>query len=193
MPPADLSVRGPELVIVPAGAALHRFHTVPYDPIYFDASTSGRLNAPDGSYGVLYAAKDIRGAFAETFLRTPGLRLIDTGRLKAKAYAHLSSRRELRLVKLTGPGLGRLGATAEVTHGSLPYDMPQAWSKALHAHPIQADGIAYTARHDDEQLCYAIFDRCRAEIVDVRRVTDLDQDWFWEVAEVYDVGLAPDF
>jgi len=33
--------------------------------------------------------------------------------------------------KLAGPGLAILGATAEVVHGGLPYDDPQAWSKAL--------------------------------------------------------------
>jgi hypothetical protein len=37
-------------------------------------------------------------------------------------------------------------------------DAPQAWSKALKGHPIGADGIVYTARHDNEALRYALFD-----------------------------------
>jgi hypothetical protein len=40
----------------------------------------------------------------------------------------------LMLIKLAGPGLAILGATAEVTRGGLAYDVPQAWSKALRLH-----------------------------------------------------------
>ena len=66
------------------------------------------------------------GAFAETFLRQPGRRFIPDDLLAAKAYAQLRATRPLRLVKLSGPGLAKLGATAQVTHGGLPYDVPQA-------------------------------------------------------------------
>ena len=78
LPPSDLDSRDPELLQLPAGTIIHRFYTSGYEPIFFDPGLSGRLNAPDGSYGVLYGAKDRSGAFAETFLRTPGRRLIDT-------------------------------------------------------------------------------------------------------------------
>ncbi len=61
-----------------AGTVVHRFYSAGYEPIFFDSSRMGRLNAPDGSYGVLYTAREAAGAFAETFLRTPGRRLIDS-------------------------------------------------------------------------------------------------------------------
>ena len=92
---------------------------------------------------------------------------------------------------MAGPGLARIGATAEVVHGPMPYDLPQEWSAALHAHPGAYDGIAYTARHDDEALCYAIFDHAEDAIEEVTRETDLDQTWFWDLAEIYEVGLPP--
>ncbi|MER9056945.1 RES domain-containing protein [Mesorhizobium sp. M0910] len=57
---------------LPAGQEVHRFYTAKWEPIFFDRSTEGRFNAPDASYGVLYAARKTNGAFAETFLRTPG-------------------------------------------------------------------------------------------------------------------------
>jgi hypothetical protein len=72
-----------------------------------------------------------------------------------------------------------------------PYDTPQAWSKALKAHPIGADGIAYTARHDDEAVCCALFDGVANPVAEIDRETNLDQDWFWRVADPYGVGLAP--
>ncbi|MFG1465925.1 RES domain-containing protein [Xanthobacter sp. DSM 24535] len=96
----------------PADADLHRFYTATYDPIYFDRSRLGRFNAPDASYGVLYGAQEVVGAFVETFLRTPGNTLIDADFLGRKGYVRLRTTRELRLVKLTGSGLARIGATA---------------------------------------------------------------------------------
>lgn len=190
-PPADLDRRAPQVVTIPRGSSLHRFYSLAYEPIHFDITQSGRLNAPDGSYGVLYASKNPAGAFAETFLRTPGRTQIDLDLMARKAYVHMQNVAELTLIKLSGPGLAIVGATAEVTHRGLPYDVPQRWSKALADHPLSAAGIAYMSRHDDEQLCYAIHERAAADIVEVDRAEDLDQDWFWELAEKYGVGLAP--
>ncbi|MFC4173681.1 RES family NAD+ phosphorylase [Microvirga sp. GCM10011540] len=170
---------------------MHRFFTAAYDLPYFDRSRDGRLNAPDGSYGVLYTAKEVRGALAETFLREPGRSLIPSDLLARKAYVKFQVTRPLLFIKLGGPGLARLGATAELVHGGLPYDVPQAWSASLHNHPVEADGIAYYARHDNEALCYALFDNGPTPVEEKQRVTDLDQDWFWEFAGPYGVGLAP--
>ncbi|TAN16599.1 MAG: RES domain-containing protein [Rhizobiaceae bacterium] len=191
LPPPDLHERRPDLIDFPTGDKLYRFYTAQWEPIFFDRSTIGRFNAPDGSYGVLYAAKTLAGAFAETFLRTPGRTLIDLEFLQRKAYVRLAASRKLTLIRLAGPGLARLGATAEVTHRGLPYDVAQAWSAALFRHPIAADGIAYHARHDDAELCYALFDRAVGAIVEDVREGDLDQDWFWQIADRYRVGLAP--
>ena len=56
LPSPDLTLREPELVEIPKGTIIHRFYTASYDPIFFDKSVLGRFNAPDGSFGVLYAA-----------------------------------------------------------------------------------------------------------------------------------------
>jgi len=103
----------------------------------------------------------------------------------------LHSTRALQLVELHGPGLSVLGATAEVTASPLPYDLPQAWSDALHSHPGVFDGIAYRARHDNNEICYAFFDRSAPAIVDVERKDDLDAGWFYDLLEYYSVGIAP--
>lgn len=136
-PPADLAGRAPHTVKLPAGTVVHRFFNAGQDPIFFDRSRAGRLNAPDGSYGVLYVAKTVAGAFAETFLRVPGRTTIPTDLLARKARVQLRTLRPLTLIKFSGPGLARLGATAEVVHGGLPYDTPQAWSQALRSHPLR--------------------------------------------------------
>ena len=190
-PPADLATRDPDLIHLAAGEKVHRFFTAAFDPVFFDRSLDGRLNAPDGGYGVLYAAKTPAGAFAETFLRRPGQNLIAPDFLARKAYVRLRVIRPMTLIKFSGPGLGRLGATAEIVHGGKPYDTPQAWSKALKAHPVGAHGIAYNARHDDEALCYALFDVDPTPVAETFRQIDLDQDWFWRLANIYGVGIAP--
>src|SRR5208282_6349447 len=117
--------------------------------------------------------------------------LIDLKFLRTKAYVRLNAVADLRLVRLYGPGMARIGATAEVAHSGLPYDIPQSWSKAIAEHPTRPDGIAYHARHDDNELCYAIFDRASGCIGEERRTMNLDQDWFWRLAEQYGIGLSP--
>lgn len=189
LPPANLATRTPRLLRLKPGDRLYRFYPRNLDPLYFDRSDEGRLNAPDGSYGVLYAAAHPQGAFAETFLRTPGRQLIDPALMGRKAMVELDVLTPMVLVEFDGPGLAILGATAEVVHGSPPYDTPQAWSKALEAHPAKADGIAYGARHDPQAVCYALFER--ASLREVNRFEDLDVDWFWELADIYEMGRPP--
>jgi hypothetical protein len=168
---------------------LHRFHAVDKKPIHFDRSKAGRLNAPDGSYGVLYTAQSPLGAFAETFLRSPGRRLIDPGLLARKAYARLEVLKPMTLIDFDGPGLAILGATAEIVHGPLPYDLPQTWSAALKAHPVEAQGVAYGARHDPHETCLALFDDAPLRVLAIDET--LDRNWFWDLADVYKVGRAP--
>jgi hypothetical protein len=124
-PPLDLAAREPEFVTLPKGTAIERFFSAARDPIYFDRGVTGRFNSPDASYGVIYTAETIRGAFAETFLRTPGRSLLPVDFVRSKARVTLTTSRLLRLVKLSGVGLGKIGATAEVAHSGLDYGVAQ--------------------------------------------------------------------
>lgn len=194
LPPADLDRRALPLLALPRNAILCRFHThgpARHDPLHFATDRSGRLNAPDASYGTLYVAARPDGAFVESFLRSPGATTIDRGFLALKAFARLRSTAALQIADLTGPGLAQIGATNEIMAGPLPYDVPQAWSKALYLHPAGLDGVAYRARHDPGEICYALFDRCRTRIAVKAHETDLDQPWFWDLMDRYTVGLTP--
>jgi hypothetical protein len=195
-PPADLAKRSVNVLTLATGTVLHRFFIRTdgisvFDPIYFDRSLASRFNAPDASYGVLYTSHGPHGGFAESFLRTPGRRMIDPGLLARKAYVKLQVLRPLTMIEFDGKRLAPLGATAAVVHGDPPYDNPQAWSKALRDHPTKADGIAYTARHDPSELCYALFDDRDPLVAEVSRDETLDADWFWRLADAYEVGFAP--
>lgn len=191
-PPADIASRTPEFVSLSQGIAIERIYSAIYEPIHFDRTDLGRFNAPDGGYGVLYAAENIRGAFAETFLRRPGDTLLPLDLVRSKARVTLRITRALKLIRLAGSGLARLGATAEVSHGGLPHDIAQAWSRALWDHPSQPDGVAYRSRHDDDAICYALFDRGPLPVEEVSRETDLEaREWFWHEVDRYGVGIAP--
>src|SRR5262249_10171619 len=123
--------------------------------------------------------------------RTPGRRLIDADLLGRKGYVRLGVRSELKLIKLAGPGLAILGATAEVVHGGLPGARSGAVVKTFSGRTVTAHRIGCYVLHDDEALCYVIFDRARAAITEVERESNLDQDWFWRLALRYKVGMAP--
>lgn len=197
-PPRDLARRQPEIVVLEEGARIERIFTrkngpTRFAPIFFDKGDGGRLNDPDGNYGVRYGAAELSGAFAETFLREPGRALLPLDLIESKARATLRATRPLRLIALMGAGLARVGATAEVTHGGLPYRVAQAWSKALWRHPERPDGIAYRARHDDDAVCFALFDNPPVCVEVFRREIDLlNQGWFWKLMEAYAVGIAPE-
>ena len=143
-----------------------RFHAVSHSALYWGLqparSRPGRWDAPDGSFGVLYVGADAYAAFIETYGHTTGIRVIQTVDLAARTLSRLSPTRPLRLVRVTGPGLARLGADARLF--SADYAISQQWSKAIYQHPSAPDGILYPARHDETRLCAALFDRICDEI-----------------------------
>lgn len=122
-----------------------------------------RFDDPRGEFRICYLGTTIGVCFAETFLRNPPVRILALGDLAARLVATVEVRRELRLVRLHGPGLARLGTTAGPASGD-DYELSQFWSRALWEHAEAPDGIAYRPRHDDSALCVAIYDRARAAL-----------------------------
>jgi hypothetical protein len=190
-PPPDLDRREPVIAVLPAGTVLHRFYSRQYDPFNFDRSANARFNAGDESFGVMYTAVERGGAFAETFLRNVGSTAISEGFVRSKAYAALPLLRPLRAVRLRGYGLAPIGATASIC-SSPSYDAPQLWSRALYAHPRHLDAILYGSRHDDDQLCLAVFDRAKDAFGEPAIECNLlDTEWFLDLMDLYGLGLLP--
>lgn len=191
LPPIDLPERELPIEELPVSTPLFRFHRLEHPPTYFDTSQSGRFNSPDADYGVLYAALERRGAFAETLLRNPGQTLLfEEDDIKPRACATYSLIRSLRVVRLHGFGLHRIGATASVCSCQPPYGAPQAWSSAFYHHPAQADGILYRSRHDDDARCLALFDRAADALGPPKEDLPLWGGWFFELMDLYGVALA---
>ncbi len=135
----------------------------PYDPLFFNTAPRNRFNAPDGEFGVLYAAEQLAGAFVETFGRHLDTFLITAADLDRFHVAVVTPSRPLRLVDLRGAHLRALGLSAEIWAGR-DYERSRQWSRWFYGHPDQAAGILYPCRHNPEQLAIALFDRAASEV-----------------------------
>lgn len=158
MPPEDLFQRQP-LLRVHAGPWF-RIHGPKHSAIYFGTAASNRFDDPAGEFGVLYLAEDIFGAFIETIGQPTGTHRVAESTLRAYTVSRIHSSRPLHLIDLAASGgLVHIGADNGLCDGS--HEISRNWSRALHRHPVDADGILYRVRHDPARLASALFDRCR--------------------------------
>jgi hypothetical protein len=131
-----------------------------------------RFDDPAGGYGVCHIGcgderNALRVAFAESVLHdrtaTRGGFDVALTELQARYVVRFDAKEKLVLAKLTGAALKRLGPDGRIST-VIPYDVPQAWSAAIHAHPDAVDGIAYVSRHYNLGLAVALFDRAGSKI-----------------------------
>jgi hypothetical protein len=158
-PPPDLVDRSLPIKVAPAGTLVFRLHRLEHEPLYFGRLRTGRFDAPNGEFGVLYLGASDRAAFIETFGRTLGVRVVAMSDLAARALAMVRLARALQLVDLTGPGLAKLGADARLCSGD--YTIAQQWALAIWQHPQQPDGLLWPSRFDPGVASIAVFDRSR--------------------------------
>jgi RES domain len=169
-PPADLASR--DVPVLEYDGILFRTHNIRRHPVYFGKAALYRFDAPDGSYGVLYAGRDPFCAFIETMARIPGHRIVTTAELKDRALSELRPTRPLRLIDLTQSGaLLRIGADARLFSG--PHPPCRQWSESLHGHPIAADGLIYPSRLDPPRHGVALFEDRAPKFSELNR-----QSWY---------------
>lgn len=192
-PPADLRER--RLSLLNFSGSLFRSHGIEHHPVFYGTTGRFRFDAPDGSYGVLYAATDAYAAFAESLVSNPENRVLTTSFLKRKSLAELRPQRALRLADLVTPGaLVRIGADSRLFSGER--SIAQLWSKAFHDHPEHADGILYPSRLDPNRRCLAIFGDRDLNFVELAReawyAAGRRRELLAEIAEHYEIELIED-
>ncbi len=151
-PPEDFPKRDP--IIVSWSESACRVHRVDLSPIFFGTTGENRFDDALGEFGVLYAAEDSYGAFAETFGELPA---VTESALTARGYSTIDFKRPLRLADLRGNGLLRLGADMRLCAGE--HKDAQLWSRAIWSHQAALDGLCFPARHDPSRTVLAIYDR----------------------------------
>jgi hypothetical protein len=119
MPEPPVALASRKVSLIKFDEALFRSHQIKRNPIHYGRSRIHRFDAPDGSYGVLYAGRDAYCAFIETFARSAGARIVTTAELEARALSELKATRPLNLIDLT-----QSGALAWIGAASTPSDTP---------------------------------------------------------------------
>lgn len=164
------------VVRLPEGTPLVRVHWRDKSPVWFGPKSgdlpSNRFDAPNGEYGTLYGAESLAGAFAETVLRKAA-RIIAWPLVAKRSWSVLELRRDLQLAQLHGDGLAWHGVTGDICTGD-DYGPSQALSLAFHEKGL--DGIVYRSRHNNDQLCYAIFDRVLASDFALLRTSHFEDE-----------------
>lgn len=155
---------------IPAQQGLVRVHPLDFGAIWFGPapgkSPKYRFDAPAGEYRTLYCARELTGAFAETVFRHAQT-IIGRPFVEERGWTVLAPTRELRVAKIYDEGLIHHGVTADVCAGD-DYHSSRRFAADLYAAFPEVDGIAYRARHNNGQICYALFDRADI-LVEVER------------------------
>ena len=138
---------------------------------FFGRSAANRFDDPDRTksrrFGTCYLGFSLAVAIAETILHDEmpfkGRFEVDAQEIEQR-YCVRFQGEPLTLVDPTGTALKALIGTGAIST-TMPYDVPQRWSRALHRHPVGADGIVYMSRHVNSDRALVVFDRARAKWV----------------------------
>lgn len=159
-------------------ASLYRIGKYNTGEPFFGTSGGNRFDDPEKvaskRYGASYFGFSLACALAETVLHN----LVPVrGRFPVTA-SEIDSRYVLEftgtplvLADYTGAALKRSGATSELSTIT-PYTLPQKWSRAVHRHPAQVDGIKYVSNHLNTEFAVVLFDRASKK-VSLRQATPL--------------------
>jgi hypothetical protein len=135
-----------------------RVHQTVRAAVSFGRNSVYRWDAPDQSYGVLYAGESWHGAFMESVLHEPTQRMVLRSELQKRSMALIKTATPLRLVDLSeGAVLRALGLSEADTKG-YPYARSQEISKAIQTAGWNIHGIRYASRLEPKFACLVLFD-----------------------------------
>ena len=120
--------------------------------------SQNRFDAPSSEYQILYAAQRLEGAFVETLLRRPTHRIVRRAFIEERMWTPLRLERTLTLAKIMDEGLLFHGVDASVS-ATDDYAPSRKLALELYQDFSTLDGLAYRSRHNNGEICYALFDR----------------------------------
>lgn len=149
-------------VTLDTGDIIVRVHRKSHGPKFFGpppgSPPASRFDAPAGQFRALYAAQRLEGAFVETVLHRPANRIVRRAFVDERMWTPLRLKRPLVLAKIMDEGLLFHGVDASITAVD-DYAPSRALALALFEDYPRLDGLAYRSRHNNGEICYAVFDR----------------------------------
>lgn len=129
---------------------------------FFARSGGSRFDDPRRRFGTCYFGFDLVTAVAETVLHDEmpigGRFLVAKTELESRHIVRLRDGETLTVADFTDAAL-----KTTVGDGSIstvfPYDLPQQWAAAVHAHPAKVDGIRYVSRQLNGRKAVVVFER----------------------------------
>ncbi len=157
--------KGVKTEILEAGTEIVRIHHRNQSAIWFGPKPglppAYRFDAPGQEYRTLYAASALDGAFVETILHGKSAdQIVSRAYVNQRAWTVLSVLRPLALMKLYDEGLFWHRTDARVS-ATDDYREPRRIALAAFEEVPGLDGVTYRSRHDNGELCHALFDRVR--------------------------------
>lgn len=168
-PPRGLHRRTLETVEVEASSLLRVSRFGSGEP-HFGRTRGNRFDDPERvpgrRYGTCYFGFELVTALAETVLHDElprgGHYRVAATELSSRHVVHLSGDR-LVLADLTGLALKTMVGDGSLST-VLDHSLPQKWSRQLHGHPAQVDGLLYVSRHLNDRHACVLFDRAVAKL-----------------------------
>ncbi len=163
MAPTASFPRGVKTEILLAGSQVLRIHHADNGAIWFGPAPSKpaayRFDATAGEYRMMYAAAAIDGAFAETILHGKTTsQIVSRAYVELRAWTALTLQRPLILMKLYDDGLFWHRTDARISSTD-DYSAPRKLALNAFQQCPALDGLTYRSRHNNGELCYALFDR----------------------------------
>lgn len=156
------------------------------------APADSRFSDPDGRYGVLYAAWNVRTGFVEAVLRSRFDRRRDreipAEEVEARSIVWIDSLSDLNLVDLRRDGPIRIGAPTAVAHDA-NHAAGRSLSAFVYAEISEADGFLYDSRFTGD-ACLAVFDRAIEKLTATMVVPLMDSVDFHEALREYEIILT---
>lgn len=158
--------RGVKTEVLEVGTKIIRIHHRNQNAIWFGPKPglppAYRFDAPGHEYRTLYAASALDGAFVETILHGRSAdQIVSRAYVNQRAWTAISVLRPLTLVKLYDEGLFWHRTDARVS-ATDDYREPRRIALAAFREVPSLDGVTYRSRHDNGELCHALFDRVHA-------------------------------
>ena len=150
-PPARLAT--PNIVILPAGALVHRIHARNYGADRFNPCQGAPTrfapvhDAEGNCVPSLYAADTLEAAIYETIFHdipvTARRKTVPKTLVQSRAHGRLQVRRDLQLASLRGPNLRRwrISRNSLITTSPSLYRDTARWAQAIHHQLPDVDGL----------------------------------------------------